>query len=508
MDKRQFFINLISNLLSAFTGVGVSFFLTPYIVETLGKDAYGFFPLSSNFVMYTGIITTALNSMAARFITMSLEKKDVQKVNVYFNSVLFGNFIISGLFMLISIVFCLLIDVALDIPVPLVSDVRLLFILVFLSLIINVSSSVFSIAAFALNRLDKIAFYNFVINILKLLVTVILFYFFTPRIYFLGVVVLINAVYFFYVNYRSTRRLLPEVRISLSLFSWPAVFLLVGSGIWNSVMSLSNVINTQLDLLVANRFFNASGMGLLSLTKFVPTAIQLLLGIVVPVFLPELIKAYAAKDEIKFKSILSFSFKAVFLIVLVPLAVFFVYGEEFFHLWLPGQDYRTLYYISILTLIPVVINCTIDTIYHVFVITNKLRMASFWGIFISIVNLILVIILCRYSHLGIYSIPLASLITGVLSHVTFTPLYASYCLGESRWYFLLRIANGLWGFVWLVALTYLWKYLNVIAINSWLSFVANVSLIGGVLFIVSLFMKFDKDKLVLIFQKFKERFSL
>ncbi|MGJ1430468.1 lipopolysaccharide biosynthesis protein [Sphingobacterium spiritivorum] len=508
MDKRQFFINLISNLLSAFTGVGVSFFLTPYIVETLGKDAYGFFPLSSNFVMYTGIITIALNSMAARFITMSLEKKDVQEVNVYFNSVLFGNFIISGLFLLVSTVFCLFIEVALDIPVPLVSDVRLLFILVFLSLIINVSSSVFSIAAFALNRLDKIAFYNFVINILKLLVTVVLFYFFTPRIYFLGVVVLINAVYFFYVNYRSTRRLLPEVRISLSLFSWPAVFLLVGSGIWNSVMSLSNVINTQLDLLVANRFFNASGMGLLSLTKFVPTAIQLLLGIVVPVFLPELIKAYSVKDEIKFKSILSFSFKAIFLIVLVPLSIFFVYGEEFFKLWLPGQDHRTLYYISLLSLIPVVINGTIDTIYHVFVITNKLKLASFWGIFISIVNLILVICLCRYSRLGIYAIPLASLITGVLSHVTFTPLYASYCLGESRWYFLIKIANGLWGFVWLVGLTYLWKYFNVIAVNSWLSFMVNVLLIGSILFLLTLFMKFDRYKLKLMFYKFKKRLCL
>ena len=508
MNKRQFFINLISNLLSAFTGVGVSFFLTPYIVETLGKEAYGFFPLSTNFVMYTGIITTALNSMAARFITMSLEKKDVKEVNVYFNSVLFGNFIISALFIVISVIFCLFINIILDIPFHLLSDVRLLFLLVFLSLIINVSSSVFSIAAFALNRLDRIAFYNFVVNVLKLVITIALFYFFTPRIYFLGVVVLINAVYFFYVNYRTTKKLMPDLRISLNLFSWQAVLLLVGSGVWNSVMSLSNVINTQLDLLVANRFFNASGMGLLSLTKFVPTAIQLLLGIVVPVFLPELIKAYATKDDLKFKSILSFSFKAIFMIVLIPLAIFFVYGEEFFKLWLPGQDHRTLYFISIITLVPIVINGTIDTIYHVFVITNKLRLASFWGIFISLLNLILVILLCIYSNLGIYAIPLAALITGVLSHVTFTPLYASYCLGESKWYFLIKIAKGLSGFVVLVGLTYLWKYLNFIAVNSWLTFITNMFLIGIVLFSVTLFMKFDKEKLIEMVFKLKQRMYL
>ena len=33
-------------------------------------------------------------------------------------------------------------------------------------------------------------------------------------------------------------------------------------------------------------------MGLLSLTKIVPTALQMLLGIVVPLFLPDLLKAY------------------------------------------------------------------------------------------------------------------------------------------------------------------------------------------------------------------------
>ncbi|RZJ82294.1 MAG: hypothetical protein EOO47_01105 [Flavobacterium sp.] len=505
MDKRRFAINLISNFFSAISGVGISFFLTPYIVEHLGREAYGFFPLSNNFVMYAGIITTALNSMSSRYITISLEKKDIKEVNTYFNSVLFGNIIISLGFAIVSAVFCLFIDKILDIPANLIYDVRLLFIFIFFSLVINVSSAVFQVTAFALNRFDKLAFINIISNVLKLGAIILLFYFYTPRIYFLGVTTAATALYMLFANYRLTKKLLPEIQIDWSFFSKSALYVIVGSGIWNSVMAMSNVINTQLDLLIANHFFGASGMGFLSLTKFIPNAIYILLGIIVPIFLPEMLKAYAQNDMGKLKKTLDLSFKAIFLVVLVPLSVFFVYGEVFFRLWLPTQDAHALHILSVITLVPFVVHGTVETVYHVFVITNKLRMASFWGIFISLFNFVLVIILCKYSSLGVYSIPVAALISGVLSHLTFTPLYAAYCLQESRWYFFVKIIKGLAGFVFLIALAYGWKQLNLFTVNSWLTFLSNCIALGLILMLVTLVMKFDKQTLLGFASKLKRK---
>jgi O-antigen/teichoic acid export membrane protein len=508
MDRRRFVINLVSNFFSALSGVGISFFLTPYIVEHLGKEAYGFFPLSNNFVMYAGIITTALNSMSSRYITISLEKKDIKEVNTYFNSVLFGNILISLGFVVVSAVFCFFIDRILDIPGHLLYDVRLLFIFIFISLIINVSSAVFSVTAFALNRFDKLAFINIISNVLKLGIIIILFYFFTPRIYFLGVVTAVTAVYICYANYRITKKLLPEVQIDLSFFSRSALSLIVGSGIWNSIMAMSNVINTQLDLLIANHFFKASGMGFLSLTKFIPNAIYILLGIIVPIFLPEMLKAYAQNDMRKLKLNLDLSFKAIFLVVLMPLAVFFVYGDVFFKLWLPTQDSKALHILSVITLVPFIVHGTIETVYHVFVITNKLKIASFWGIFISILNFILVILLCLYSSLGVYAIPVAALISGVFSHLTFTPLYAAYCLKESRWYFFVKMIKGLSGFIVLILITFGWRKLNLMTTDTWLTFMANCFILGIILLIVTLFMKFDKATRTDVYKKLKQKVNL
>jgi O-antigen/teichoic acid export membrane protein len=503
MDKRRFIINFISNFFSALSGVGISFFLTPYIVEHLGKEAYGFYPLAFNFVTYAGVITTALNSMSGRYITISLEQKKIHKVNVYFNSVLFGNLIISLILMVMSAAFCLFINYLLDIPSHLFFDVRLLFVFIFISLVINVSSAVFSVSAFALNRFDKQAIITIISNIIKLGVIIVLFYFFTPKIMFLGLSAVATAVYMLVANYRLTKKMLPEVVIGWSYFSKTALFTLVGSGIWNSVIALSIVVNTQLDLLLANHFFGASEMGFLSLTKFIPNIVYILLGMIVPIFLPEMLKSFAQRDMNQLKNTLRLSFKAIFVVLLLPLSIFFVYGDVFFSLWLPTENAHDLYILSIITIIPYMIHGTIETAFHVYVITNKLKKASFWGIFIALLNFVLVIVLCQYSSFGIYSIPIAAMISGAFSHLTFTPLYAAHCLNESKWFFYKEIFKGLGGFAVLVGITYLWRWANWIAPNNWFHFVLNCFLIGIILLVVTLFIRFDRQSIKAISSKLK-----
>ncbi|MGJ1283485.1 lipopolysaccharide biosynthesis protein [Sphingobacterium spiritivorum] len=501
MDKKRFLINLMSNFLSALSGLGLSFFLTPYLVETLGKEAYGFYPLSNNFMMYAGIMATALNSMSGRFIAISLEKKNIKEVNVYFNSVLVGNMFLSLFFVFLGVVVTFYIDKLLVVPSAILTDIKFLFAIVFINLVISISSAIFSVIPFVLNRLDFLAFISIIANVMKLGVITFLFYLFAPQIYFLSLAAVFNTVYFFYMNFRMTKKLLPEIQIDFSLFSYRTLVLIISAGVWNSVLAISNVINTQLDLLISNRFFGPSEMGLLSLTKFVPTAIQVLLGIIVPTFLPDMMKAYANNDLQKLKEILTFSFKIIFLVALIPMAIFFVYGGEFFKLWLPGQDYRSLYYISVITLIPFVVHGTIETVYHVFVVTNKLKLASFWGIFISLFNFLLVIILSKYSDLGLYSIPVAALCAGLISHFTFTPWYASFCLGEKKSYFFVKMIKSIIGFVFLILISFLWKCLDLIHINSWMGFILNMFIIGIVLLVVSVMTKFNRKTLLDMMQK-------
>lgn len=396
----------------------------------------------------------------------------------------------------------------LDIPNVLLFDVRLLFICTFINLIIGLVSTVFTLAPFALNRFDIMALNNIVANIIKLIVTLLLFYFFNPHIYFLGLVTICTSIYLLVAGYRNTKKLLPEVRISRTFFSWRALTVLMGAGAWNAVIALSNTINTQLDLIIANKFFTATGMGLLSLTKFVPLSVQVLLGIVVPIFLPDMLKAYANQDFDKMKLNLNFSFKVIFLVVMTPLALFFVYGEEFYKLWLPDEDHHKLYVLSVLTLVPIVVHASIETVYHVFVITNKLRIASYWGIMIAMVNFLLVMGLCRYEIMGIYAIPIAALTTGLFSHLIFTPLYAAYCLQEKSIYFLLKLGKNLMAFIGLVIVGFVWKFSALIHTDTWPAFLWNVLIAGTAVFVLALAINMDKQSFLYFKNKWTRKHQL
>lgn len=481
MDKRRFLINLVSNALNALSGIAITFFLTPYIVKTLGVEAYGFFPLTANLLNFAGIFTMALNSMSGRYITISLEQGNIKEVNVYFNSILWGNLALSMLFLLLGGVMIAVIQWWLDIPMQLFEDVRLLFVLILGSLCINVSSTIFSVSAFALSRFDKQALINILGNLIRLGIILVLFWAFVPRIYFLGIAAFMAAIYYAIQNYRLTKRLIPEIVIGRHFFSWTALGLLLSSGIWNSLTALSNVVNTQLDLFIANRFFGASDMGMLSLTKLAPSLLQVLFGVIVPIFLPDLIKLYAKNDMGILKKELDFSFKSIFIFALLPISVFFVYGQEFFKLWVPAQDSRTLHLLSVITLTPFLIHATIETVHNVFIVTDKIKVAAIWGMLIAIGNFVLTLTLCEFTVLGLYAIPLSALITGVFSHLTFTPLYAAKCLNESSFYFYKTILKGGFNFFVLLLVLFLWKYLNLIPTDTWLLLGINcliVTLIG------------------------------
>ena len=82
--KKQTGINLIAQVIAFGINLGISFFLTPFIVEKIGVEANGFVSLANNFVEYAQLITISINSMAGRFITIKLHQKNPEDANKYF----------------------------------------------------------------------------------------------------------------------------------------------------------------------------------------------------------------------------------------------------------------------------------------------------------------------------------------------------------------------------------------------------------------------------------------
>ena len=87
MGNKRLVISVVANIIACLVNMGIGFFLTPYVVNNIGSDAYGFVSLANNFTSYASIITVALNSMAGRFITIEYERGNYKEANSYFTAV-------------------------------------------------------------------------------------------------------------------------------------------------------------------------------------------------------------------------------------------------------------------------------------------------------------------------------------------------------------------------------------------------------------------------------------
>lgn len=231
---------------------------------------------------------------------------------------------------------------------------------------------------------------------------------------------------------RYMHKLLPEIKVDYRKFSITAMKEMLSSGIWNSFNQASNILLTSLDLLLANVFLGSVISGTYSVSKTVPSFVLSIVSTLIPVFSPQFVKYYAQKKHVELRQSIDFGIKCMGILCAVPIGFLIVFGKEFFHLWIPTQNTDTLYPLSTLALITVAISCCSLVLNDVFTATNKLRVPAFMLFGLGVFNTVVVILLIKTTPMGIWAIPVTSLITNIVKNLLFVPIYFAQCL-ELPW---------------------------------------------------------------------------
>ena len=387
---KQTSINMISQIISFAINLAISFFLTPFIIAKLGQEAYGFVGLSANFISYATLITTAINSMAGRFIAIAYYKDKKDDVVKYYSSVIIANVIFCLLLSIPALFIILFLPSLLNIPIHLVQDVTALFILVFSHFFVDLIGNTFVNAGYVVNRLDIVAMRKTEAILLKGVLSFAIFILLIPRLWFIGFIQLVCSAYNFFRNYQIFKKLMPGIRLSINKFDIRKIGELLSSGIWNTVSSAGSVIITGLDLLIVNVTFKAPlGMtaeeiaaaaafatGIVSTAKQIPIYMQSLIVTIANVFAPKQTKLYAEQNYVGMKQTLIYSSKIVAIITAIPVVFMLVYGKNFFRLWVPTQDYNLLWIISSAAIILYPIQLVTSPFTAVVTAANKVRLNS------------------------------------------------------------------------------------------------------------------------------------
>ncbi len=411
---------------------GISFVLTSFVTEKIGVEANGFVNLAKTVASYAIIFTGALNSFASRYISVEYHKGNMEKAREYYSSVFIADFVLGVVILLLTIAPLFYLDRILVIPVELQKDVKILFFLDFINFLLTSLGTAFLSGCIIKNRMDLTGKIQFVAYLSEGLLLVCLFKFLPYHITYVGFGLILSAVIIFFINGLLIKKLTPELSIKPSLFSMAAVKQLVANGIWYSVNSLGNMLNTGLDLIITDTMLTAFEMGQLSVVKTVSTIFSVLYAVIAQPFQPALVKDYA--DDNKEGVIKTFQkgIQISGLISNLAFAGFFALGEVYFTLWTPSQDAHFLHMVTIIAVFGGIMEGAVYPLYYTYTLTLKNKIPCFFTILSGLLNVGGMFLLIRFTNLGIYGVVLTTAVLSWGINFVFTPLYASHCLGVKK----------------------------------------------------------------------------
>lgn len=500
-DKKRLFINLTAQIMAFAVNMGVSFIITP-IIEEISTELTGFVGLANNFITCAQIVVSALNTMASRFITIHIHKKDEQQANEYFSSVFYGNLMMACVFLIPMLTLIVFID-KFQVPALYVTDIRILWFFLFANFFVSIVGSVFGVATYSRDRLDLNSVRTIQAELLRVAFLVTAYNFFPKYIWYIGVASLLHTTYLTISNIQFTKRLLPEIQIKKTYFRWKKVWELISLGLWNSLTRLSQVLLDELDILISNLFIGATAMSALSVAKTVPIAISGLMGTIVGVFSPQITIAYAKGDKKGLVEIIKSSNRIMIFMMSIPIAFVTAYGDIFFSLWATERDPHQMHILAMLGMGVLYVSMSIQVLYHVFIITKKVKANSIVMIVSGVLSTSIVFILLKTTNLGLYAIAGVSTALGLLRNLIFTPIYASKCLELKLTTFYGDIFTGLFSIASISLVGVASRF--VFTIDSYLSLVGVGILVGIIALIMNFFVILKKSDRKIVLDKVLRR---
>ena len=490
---------IIISGLGVFLSYLISFFLTSYISEALGIEAYGFVSIAKNAVSYVGIFSIALTTFIVRYITVSYHSKDFNNTNGYFSSSVYSCLFLSVVIFVASLLVIHFLELILNIPDELLHSVKLLFVLVFINYIFTTISVPFSSSAYIKNRLDIVGYIKIASYAVEAVALCSLFHLFTAEVWFVGLGSCIASIFTFSMYFVMSRILTPELRFKRDNVSTKYIKDLVKNGIWNSLNQIGNTLNSGLDLIVSNLMLSGVETGQIAVVKTFSTIFSTLYATLFQPFQPTLIKSYSEGNMNKFINQLQNAMKFCGCFSNIAFAGFVSLGLLYYQLWLPGEDINALYKLTLLSILLSITSGVMQPVYYVSTLTVKNKIPCWITILGGCLNVVSMYMLLSTTSLGTYAVIGTTTVIMLSINLFFNPIYAAKCLNINPKYFYIVIFRHI---VSAFIMSFFFEIIaEIINPNSWGGLILSAMIMSIVGLVVHAMCMFNLKEIEIFFLK-------
>lgn len=500
-NKINTYINIVTSVGVMIVNLFISFWLSPYIIRTIGVEANGFISLANNFVTYANLIVSALNAMAARFITIAYIQKDYKKANLYYNSVFWGNLVIVSVLLLPAIYMIVKLENFIDVPADILLDVKILFSMVFLSFFVRTGAPNYDCGTYITNRMDLSYIPNMFSALLRCILLVGMFTIWVPHVWYVTLVSTVLGFITLGIAGHYTHKLTPELKVSLRnpICSWKANRKLLSAGIWSSIASGGAMLLSSFDLLLCNLYVDATAMGVLALSKTLPGILDQFSGAITGAFTPEMTINYANGNKSVFLKDINRAMKISAVTVTIPAAGIVVMSDVFYSLWVPSQDAKLLQLLTTLAILSYMINSGIIVLHRVFAIVNRTRLNAVAMIITGACSLLFTGLLIVFTDWDIYAVAGVSSVMTICKNVFFVTPVTAKLLGYSWKQFYPCLGTTIVCSAVVIATGMLVKH--ILAPSTWIGFFIAAGVVGVIGMFINIFLVLNKDERGYLFNK-------
>lgn len=440
MKKGKFSSNLIFSIINVSISVIQSLWLVPFITHSMNSEAYGYIAVVMNIVNMSTIISLAITSMSARYITIELEKNNLKKTNEYFNSVLCALILVSFIITLIFTGVIVHINFFINVAIEYVTQVRILFVFSVGSLIVSFINTPFISGLYYTNRLYVMYIFSILNYVSRILFAVLIFTKYQPVIwgaYFGGFLIdLISLCYYFLVY----KKQIPGLRINIKYSKITHIIDIVKSGMWVSISKLGSILLSTINTYLSNILVGAVITGIYASIIQLPALMMVMTNAIVTCFVPRMYKLHAnnKKDE------LINYIKMAIRMTSVPLGILIggitIFGKYFMIIWL-GNSFVSFETLIILSVLYLAFTLPVELLNQLLITVNKVKIPAIVSILTGVFNVILILIFCKIFDMGIYAIAISQIIVLSLRAIVFFPIYTADSLKIKRKSFYAPLLN-------------------------------------------------------------------
>jgi O-antigen/teichoic acid export membrane protein len=292
----------------------------------------------------------------------------------------------------------------------------------------------------------------------------------------------------------NTYTLTPELKIQLQkpICSFSAIKELVGSGIWSSIAIAGNTLMDSLDLLICNMYLGATEMGVLSLSKSLPSIMLTFSETIRGVFGPELTIAYAKGDKDAILSCVRRAMKITGVVITIPAAGIFVMSDAMYQLWVPSQDAKLLWILTSLAILNYIFSSGVAVLNNVFATVNKVKINSFALVITGVVSITITLFFVKFTDYAIYAVAAVSSIVRIIKNIFFMVPVTSKMLGFKWYKFYPQVGMSILSSAIIVVVGIVVR--RIIFVNSWGTFFLACFIIGSIGLCINFIIVLNKEE--------------